>query len=162
MRYINKGNKATKQERFIEQTMRKEDIEENLRMKENLKEFERMKRLAEIEERNQRIEKIKIQKLKIYEERRKLNRTLENEKECLLTRFNELMSNNRKQKKSKEELLNELFNEDVKSSTKYKTMGKNNSSIDAFRTSKDEKNNDGYNDFEKKDDFFVTNIKKMD
>ena len=94
-------NNREAQERFIELAIRKDDIEENLRMKENLKEFERMKRLAEIEERNRRIERIKMQKLKIYEERRKMNQTLENEKEYLLTRFNELMSQKGKQKKNK-------------------------------------------------------------
>ena len=147
--------------------MKKEDIEENLRMKENLKEFERLKKLAEIEERNRRIETIKLQKLKIYEERRKMNRTLENEKEYLLTRFNELMSQKGKQNKTKEELMNQLFNEDIHSSTKYRQMNKNKSNIDVFRNpnnnnkSKDNKENeDEYNDFEKKDDFFVTNMKK--
>ena len=79
-------------------------------MKENLKEFERMKRLAEIEERNRRIEGIKLQKLKIYEERRKMNRTLENEKEYLLTRFNELMSQKGKQRKSNPDAYQKFHN----------------------------------------------------
>ena len=127
-----------------------------------MKEFERLKKLAEIEEKNKRVENIKIQKLKIYEERRRMNRTLENEKEYLLTRFNELMS--QKKKRSKEELMNKLFNEDNYSNTKYnKTIGKNKSSIDVFRTVDNTKNNnknEEYNDFEKGDDFFVTNLKK--
>ena len=50
--------------------------------------------------------------------------------------------------------MNQLFNEEYKSSTKYKTMSKNKSSIDVFKG-----NN---NDLEKNDNFFVTNIKKAD
>ena len=87
-----------------------------------------------------------------------MNRTLENEKEYLLTRFNELMSQKGRQKKSKEELMNQLFNEDKYSSTKYKTISKNKSSIDVFNN-KNEKKGDEYNDFEKNDNFFVTNLK---
>ena len=69
-----------------------------------------------------------------------------------------------KKKRSKEELMNKLFNEDNYSNTKYnKTIGKNKSSIDVFRTVDNTKNNnknEEYNDFEKGDDFFVTNLKK--
>ena len=159
-------NNREAQERYIELAIKKDDIEENLRMKENLKEFERLKRLAEIEERNRRIEGIKLQKLKIYEERRKMNRTLENEKEYLLTRFNELMSQKGKQRKSKEELMNQLFNEDIYNATKYKTISKNKSSIDISKTTnaknKSAKKSDEYDDFEKNDNFFVTNMKKPD
>ena len=156
-------NKREAQERFIELSIKQEDIEENLRMNENLKEYERMKKLAEIEERNRRIEGIKLQKIKIFEERRKMNRTLENEKEYLLTRFNEIMNQKGRQNKSKEELMNQLFNEDIHSSTKYKTMQKNKSSIDVFKSGSKSKNNSGeYNDFEKSDNFFVTNMKKVD
>ena len=149
--------------------MRKEDIEENLRMRENLKEFERLKKLAEIEERNKKIENIKKQKLKIFEERRRMNKTLDNEKEYLLIKFNALMS--QKKKSSKEEIMNKLFNEDIHSATRYKSMGKNKSCIDVSKTAQIERNkkaeevkeqgDDEYNDFEKKDNFFVTNLNKQ-
>ena len=95
------------QERFIMASMRQEDIEDNLRMKERAKEFERLKKIEEIEEKSKRAEIIKIQKLKIYEERIKMNRSLEKDKEKLLIKFNELMS--QRGEKSKEEVMKQLF-----------------------------------------------------
>ena len=97
------------QERFIEQAMRQEDIEDNLRMKERAKEFERLKKMEEMEEKSKRAENVKIQKLRIYEERRKMNRSLEKDKENLLMKFNELMSS--RKVKSKEEVMKELCKE---------------------------------------------------
>lgn len=70
-------------------------------MKERAKEYERLKKLAEIEERNRRVDSIKNQKLKIYEERRKMNQSLERDKESLLLKFNELMSQRGKNPKNK-------------------------------------------------------------
>ena len=80
------------QVRLIELSMRKQDIEDNLRMKEKAKEFNRLKKLAEIEKRNERIENLKKQKMMIYEERRKMNQTLERDKQYMLLKFNGLMS----------------------------------------------------------------------
>jgi len=130
--------------------------------------------MAEIEERNKRVENIKLQKLKLYEERRRMNRSLEKDKENLLLKFNELMS--QRGGKSKEDIMKKLFNEDTSNSTKFKTIKTNKSSIDAFKTASNtnnnsksmktlnnkivEENNDNdYNDFQKDDNFFVTNIK---
>ncbi len=96
-----------------------------------------------------------------------MNRTLDNEKECLLNKFNELMS--QKKKRSKEEILNQLFNEDIYNSTRYKGIGKNKSTTDVFKTTHNGRNKkldelgekeEEYNDFEKQDTFFVTNLKK--
>ena len=167
-------NNRETQERFIESSIKKEDIEDNLRMKERAKEFERLKKMAEIEERNKRVETIKLQKLKLYEERRRMNRSLEKDKENLLLKFNEIMS--QRGGKSKEDIMTKLFNEDTSNSTKFKTIKTNKSSIDAFKTASNtnnnsksmktlnnkivEENNDNdYNDFQKDYNFFVTNIK---
>ena len=98
-------NNRESQERFIETSMKKEDIEDNLRMKERAKEYERLKKLSEIEERNRRVENIKNQKMQLYEERRKMNRSLEKDKENLLLKFNEIMS--QRGGKSKEEVMKE-------------------------------------------------------
>ena len=144
-------------------------------MKERAKEYERLKKLAEIEERNRRVDSIKNQKLKLYEERRKMNQSLEKDKETLLLRFNEIMS--QRGKKSKEQVMNQLFNEDNSFSNKNKTLHNNKSSINVFKTanntnnnsktlqtlnnkiiSEEKKDDDGYNDFQK-EEFFVTNIK---
>ena len=160
-------NNREMQERFIESSMRQEDIEDNLRMKEKAKEFDRLKKLSEIEERNKRVENIKLQKLLIYEERRKMNQTLEKDKENLLLKFNELMS--QRGHKSKEAVLQQLFNGDI-SNYRNKSLDYNKSNPN-FRSAnfskipkiEDDKNkgneNDEYNDFQK-EDFFVTNMKK--
>ena len=167
-------NNRETQERFIESSIKKEDIEDNLRMKERAKEFERLKRMAEIEERNKRIENIKLQKLKLYEERRKMNRSLEKDKENLLIKFNELMS--QRGAKSKEDIMIKLFNEDISNSNKFKIIKNNKSSNNIFKTASNINNNskslktlndknveenkeNAYNDFQKGDNFFVTNIK---
>ena len=156
------------QERFVEQAMRKEDIEDNLRMKERAKEFVRMKKLEEMEEKSKRAENVKMQKLRIYEERRKMNRSLEKDKENLLMKFNELMS--QRGVKSKEEVMKQLF--DGEEGLEYKTMGNNNNKSMAnldksnmSKTFKKEnekiKEEDEYNDFQKEDNFFVTNLPKQ-
>ena len=167
-------NNRETQERFIESSMKKEDIEDNLRMKERAKEFERIKKLAEIEERNKRVENIKQQKIKLYEERRKMNRSLEKDKEKLLLKFNEIMS--QRGGKSKEDVMKKLFDEDILNSSKFKTIKNNKSSSDVFKTASNTNNNsktlktlnnkiveedkeNDYNDFQKEDNFFVTNIK---
>ena len=46
------------QERFIEQAMRQEDIEDNLRMKERAKEFVRLKKMEEMEEKSKIAENV--------------------------------------------------------------------------------------------------------
>ena len=154
------------QERFVEQAMRKEDIEDNLRMKERAKEFVRMKKLEEMEEKSKRAENVKMQKLRIYEERRKMNRSLEKDKENLLMKFNELMS--QRGVKSKEEVMKQLF--DGEEGLEYKTMGNNKSMANSdksnmSKTFKKEnekiKEEDEYNDFQKEDNFFVTNLPKQ-
>ena len=144
-------------------------------MKEKAKEFNRLKKLAQIEERNKRVENIKMQKLLIYDEKRKMNQNLEKEKQNLLLKFNGLMS--QRGQKSKEEIMRELFSDD----TSFTTLNindtrplKNNKSTSNFKnsflskttkiefdtnTNKYDDNNYGYDDFEKKD-FFVTNLVK--
>ena len=159
-------NNRESQERFIETSMRKEDIEDNLRMKERAKEFDRLKKLAEIEERNKRVEKIKMQKILLYEERRRMNENLEKDKEKLLNRFNELMS--QRGGRSKEEIMKKLFNEDISNNKKMV----NNKSISNFKSANfskipkieedEKKEKEGFNDYQKEDNIFVTNLQKND
>ena len=137
-------------------------------MKERAKEFVRMKKLEEMEEKSKRAENVKMQKLRIYEERRKMNRSLEKDKENLLMKFNELMS--QRGVKSKEEVMKQLF--DGEEGMEFKTMGNNNNKSMAnldksnmSKTFKKEnekiKEEDEYNDFQKEDNFFVTNLPKQ-
>ena len=160
-------NNRESQERLIEASMKKEDIEDNLIMKERAKEFDRLKKLAEIEERNKRVEMIKAQKNLIYEERRKMNDSLEKDKEQLLQRFNELMS--QRGDKNKDELMKQLFSGDIYTSMSPKANKSITNTFNSANFSKipkieDKKNkedeNNEYNDFEKNNNFFVTNLPK--
>ena len=69
------------------------------------------------------------------------------------------MSEKGKNKRTKEELMNQLFNEKFYSTTKNKTMSKNKSMINVSKTANNFKKNNIDN---KGDDFFVTNMKKFD
>ena len=149
------------QERFIEAAIRKEDIEDNLRMKERAKEFVRMKKMEEMEEKSRRAENVKMQKLKIYEERKKMNRSLEKDKENLLMRFNELMS--QRGYKSKEEVMKKLFDgEDTLLNNKSTADIRENTNKNNIN--EENKEDEEYNDFQKEeekgDNIFVTNLPK--
>ena len=148
------------QERLIEQAMRQEDIEDNLRMKERAKEFVRMKKLEEMEEKSRRAENIKMQKMRIYEERRKMNRSLEKDKENLLMKFNELMS--QRGEKSKEQVMKQLFEGEegleYRNNKNSKTMANLGKSLN--KENEKIKEEEDYNDFQKEDNFFVTNLPK--
>ena len=157
------------QERLIEAAIRQEDIEDNLRMKERAKEFVRLKKMEEMEEKSRRAENVKMQKLRIYEERKKMNRSLEKDKENLLMKFNELMS--QRGIKSKEEVMKQLFEGedgyDNKNSGNNKSMAdcrRNNTSTNKNNINENVKEEDEYNDFQKEevkeDNIFVTNLPK--
>ena len=97
-----------------------------------------------------------------------MNESLEKDKEYLLQKFNELMS--QRGNKNKDELMKQLFSGDLNSNSSPKTV-RNNKSINNFNSAnfskipklEDNKNkkeeNNEYNDFQK-DNFFVTNIQK--
>ena len=80
-------NLKLSKERFIELTMRKEDIENNIKDKERAYQFMRKKKIKEIEEKNRKIERIINKKMDIYEQRRKMNLEMEKNKEILLDKF---------------------------------------------------------------------------
>ena len=133
--------------------MRQEDIEDNLRMKERAKEFVRMKKLEEMEEKRKRAE-------------RKMNRSLEKDKENLLIKFNAIMS--QRGFKSKDEVMKQLFDGDdgydYRSNNNTKSMVNflSGSSNKTFKkeSEKIKEDDDEYNDFQKEDNFFVTNLPK--
>ena len=65
--------------------------------------------------------------------------------------------------------MNQLFNEYIYNSTRYKCIVKNKYTTDVFKTTHNGRNKkldelgekeEEYNDFEKQDTFFVTNLKK--
>ena len=104
-------NLKLSKERFIELTMRKEDIENNIKDKERAYQFMRKKKIKEIEEKNRKIERIINKKMDIYEQRRKMNLEMEKNKEILLDKFHKIMNN--KKNKNKNQIMKELFNEDL-------------------------------------------------
>ena len=94
-----------------------------------------------------------------------MNRSLEKDKENLLMKFNELMS--QRGVKSKEEVMKQLF--EGEEGLEYRNMGNNKSMANLeksnmSKTFKKEnekiKEEDEYNDFQKEDNFFVTNLPK--
>ena len=97
-------------EKFCEDSMRKDDIEENLIQHEKIMEYKRLKRLEEIEEKNKKLDDMQREKYKIYEERQKLKREMENSKKALLERFDNAMKKSKK--KNKEQILREVFEDD--------------------------------------------------
>ena len=151
-------NMRSSMEKYIEFTMRKDDIEDNIRAKEKAMEYKRMQRLEEIEEKNRRVEEMKQQKMELYEQRRKMNRDMQKHKERMLIKFDYLMKNSKT--KSKEEIMRELFDEDSNSfleeNTKQKTnnVSKSKSNVDLLESKKKEEAPK-----EKTDDFvFLTNL----
>lgn len=97
-------------ERFVENTMKKEDIEDNIKIKENIMGYQRDKKLQEIKIRDDKIKFIQKEKEKIYEQRRKMANSLARSKETLLKKFNKIMEK-RDENTTKEEVFKELFGE---------------------------------------------------
>lgn len=100
---------------------------------------------------------------------KKMNRSLEKDKENLLMKFNELMS--QRGIKSKEEVMKQLFEGedgyDNKNSGNNKSMAdcrRNNTSTNKNNINENVKEEDEYNDFQKEevkeDNIFVTNLPK--
>lgn len=98
-------------ERFVESTMKKEDIEDNIKIKENIMGYQRDKKLQEIKIRDDKIKFLQKEKEKIYEQRRKMANSLARNKENLLKKFNKIMEK-RNQNTTKEDIFKELFGED--------------------------------------------------
>lgn len=102
-------NSCTSLEKFIECSIRKENIEDNIQQREHAMEYQRIKRITELEEKNKRVEELRIQKLKITEEKKKMNIELQRSKESMLKKFEALRKS--KRIKDKNELFSELFDE---------------------------------------------------
>ena len=128
-------NNRLHMERYIESSMRKDDIEDNILEKEKAMEFRRLQRLYDLEEKNKRVEDMKLQKLELYEQRRKMNREMQKHKEKMLGKFDYLMKNSKS--KTKEEIMKELFDEDysyVEDTTTKNKLNKSKSSVSLMNT----------------------------
>ena len=68
-------------------------VVDNIKEKERALEYKRLRRLEELEEKNRRVEEVKQQKQEIFEQRRKMNRNMEKEKEKMIRKFDSIMKN---------------------------------------------------------------------
>ena len=146
------------QERYLDLSIRKDDIEENLRKKDKLLELNNIKIMKEIEERNKKLEKIKYNKMKIYEHRKRLNSVVERIKELIINKYNSLMT--QRKKLTKEEIYKELFSEDIKDENKNNLSMKEKNTYIHKINNDNNINNENKSKEENYDNFFITNLKK--
>ena len=136
-------------QRLVQSAIKREEIEENLKRKERILERNRLRLLNEIEEKDKRINLVKSQKLKIWEEQKKLSRDFEENRKKLLKKFNLLMS--KRSKKSKDELIKEILEDNPD----YDIIKRNNTNLKDISINKSanfENNN------HIKDAIFLTNL----
>ena len=149
-------SKILMRERFIQSAIRREEVEDNLKRKEESLKRNRLILLYTINEKDKKINLAKSQKLKIWDEQKKLSRNFEESREKLISKFKEIMGNRRK--KSKEKLISELL---TNKSVEFKSLNLsvlNNSQI-TDRTIKTNKPKKVKNSNRKKDDnVFLTNL----
>ena len=149
-------SKILMRERFIQSAIRREEVEDNLKRKEESLKRNRLKLLYTINEKDKKINLAKSQKLKIWDEQKKLSRNFEESREKLISKFKEIMGN--RKKKSKEKLISELL---TNKSVEFKSLNLsvlNNSQI-TDRTIKKKKKKKVKNSNRKKDDnVFLTNL----
>ena len=91
-------------ERLIHTAIKREEVQFNLKKKEELFKRNRLKLIYEISEKDKKITLAKSQKLKVWEEQRKISKNFEENREKLISKFKEIM--NKRRKKSKEQKKN--------------------------------------------------------
>lgn len=96
-------------EKYIEISIRKEDIENNIEQNEKAMEYLRIQRLEEIETKNKKVEEMKQQKIELMEEKRSMGIELQRSKEKMLLKLKFLKKTNKY--KDRNQIYNELFNE---------------------------------------------------
>ena len=119
--------KSMLKERLIHSAIKREEVEQNLKQKEEQLKRNRLRLIYEINEKNKKINLAKSQKLKIWEEQRKITQHYEENREKLFTRFKDIMD--RRRKKSQEQVISELLRDNSNSDIKGITGYKNNSVI---------------------------------
>lgn len=152
---LNKQKDLEKKEfhqRLIQSAIKREEIEDNLRKKERILQKNRLKILNEIEEKDKKINILKLQKKKIWDKQQKMNKNYEKNREKLFQKFNSLML--QRNKKSKEEIIEELLdgknkNESLRYKNKYSNL-----KFDSVNRSANIINNNN----KIKDEIFLTNL----
>ena len=119
-------NNLDLKEKFQDLSIKMEDINNNLKVKEKLFELKRNKKIEKLEEKDKKLEQFRYMKLKLQNQRKKINKNLEIDKERLLNKYSSLLKHN--EKKSSDEILKELFPEDYKNKNEVKSSSDNNNS----------------------------------
>ena len=147
--------KTLMKERLIQTAIKREEVEENLKRKEALLKRNRLKLIYEINEKDKKINLAKSQRLRIWNEQKKLSRNFEENRERLLFKFREIMGKRRK--KSKEQVISELLNNRT---GECKTLSDNrlNKSQINQRNIKIIKENRNKNNNNKNDNVFITHL----
>ena len=147
--------KTLMKERLIQTAIKREEVEENLKRKEALLKRNRLKLIYEINEKDKKINLAKSQRLRIWNEQKKLSRNFEENRERLLFKFREIMGKRRK--KSKEQVISELLNNRT---GECKTLSDNrlNKSQINKRNIKIIKENRNKNNNNKDDNVFITHL----
>ena len=83
--------KSMLKERLIHSAIKREEVEQNLKQKEEQLKRNRLRLIYKINEKNKKINLAKSQKLKIWEEQRKITQHYEENREKLFTRFKDIM-----------------------------------------------------------------------
>ena len=150
-----KQAKTLMKERLIQTAIKREEVEENLKRKEALLKRNRLKLIYEINEKDKKINLAKSQRLRIWNEQKKLSRNFEENRERLLFKFREIMGKRRK--KSKEQVISELLNNRT---GECKTLSDNrlNKSQINQRNIKIIKENRNKNNNNKNDNVFITHL----
>ena len=142
--------KSLMKERLIQTAIKREEVEENLKRKEELLKRNRLRLIYEIKEKDKKINLAKSQRLRIWNEQKKLSRNFEENRERLLFKFREIMGKRRK--KSKEQVISELLNNRTgESKTLSENMlnrsQRNERNIKILKENQNKKNNKGDNVF---------------
>ena len=142
--------KSLMKERLIQTAIKREEVEENLKRKEELLKRNRLRLIYEIKEKDKKINLAKSQRLRIWNEQKKLSRNFEENRERLLFKFREIMGKRRK--KSKEQVISELLNNrtgesKTLSENRLNRSQRNERNIKILKENKNKKNNKGDNVF---------------
>ena len=142
--------KSLMKERLIQTAIKREEVEENLKRKEELLKRNRLRLIYEIKEKDKKINLAKSQRLRIWNEQKKLSRNFEENRERLLFKFREIMGKRRK--KSKEQVISELLNNrtgesKTLSENRLNRSQRNERKIKILKENQNKKNNKGDNVF---------------
>jgi len=142
--------KSLMKERLIQTAIKREEVEENLKRKEELLKRNRLRLIYEINEKDKKINLAKSQRLRIWNEQKKLSRNFEENRERLLFKFREIMGKRRK--KSKEQVISELLNNrtgesKTLSENRLNRSQRNERNVKILKDNQNKKNNKGDNVF---------------